>query len=689
MDWKLEDISLVKRRGENIWTKKIIEKAKKLENILSEKDKSRTAGEYLESLREQDCETEELEAVALFLSVNQTAWRGRYHFNDDYRSRILEWLLKQGGKSIVIQAACAVLAGSDDTLVKVVLGEHGTVEGLKQKKDEAVISASDSSSSPMAAFFVLLSVPEYYAQLAKKIDEFLMDRKTVLAHPWHLRLASNFFKYEKRKGKSKLFSAFQALSAQNVTESTAAFKTLSEIYSRTEIIALNLLLFGFQPMDIVTDNICKNFIAAIASLKEEDSFTEFEAEMLSETLSMDFSRKVGGSNSTRKYFANKLIGTINSYHTVFKDTGKWNLLYRAIMGDEVSNISFHNAGFLAFDPLEQENSTKWNLLNSHHKKQLLEYRCRSLHLSDLGEPYPEEWRYSMEIVTRLLKSTRQEESQKTGQPASVDEFLYGMCYTVNAMIQAGFMEIPDEKDRAWLLGNEQKLEYQYMLRYLQKHGKLPEWISCHFEGQSLAYNEFRFIAESSFSETEKGDICLAMLDGVWSLIPCCYHKLMCLLFDQQPELLKTFLNKDEMASLAETLMECPDVMDTERNMLSRYTMSEAEWDRCKKESEAAKQEKRDLEELKKLQDSLKNVIVEIASFDNVDKTWELVHKIRWFNEPFIKPELARIATQSIREQDLPIAKKIQLYSEIAQAAGCDAHLFNELRKIVKERYGNE
>lgn len=664
---------------------KIIEKAKKLENILSGKDGSRTAGEYLESLRGQDCETEELEAIALFLSVKQTAWRGRYHFNDDYRSRILGWLLKQGGQSIVIQAVCAVLAGSDDTLAKVVLGEHGTVEGLRQKKDEAVISASDSSSSPMAAFFVLLSVPEYYAQLAKKIDEFLMDRKTVLAHTWHLRLASYFLKCEKRKGKSKLFSAFQALSAQNVTESTAAFKTLSKIYSRTEIIALNLLLFGFRPMDIVTDNICKNFIAAIAGLKEEDSFTEFEARILSETLSRPFSRKVNGSDSIRKYFASKLTGAMNSYHTVFKDTGKWDLLYRAIMDDEVSNISFHAAGFLAFDPLDQENSTKWNLLDSHHKKQLLEYRCRSLCLSDLNEPYPEEWRDSMETVTRLLKSTMQEESQKTGKLASEDEFLYGMCYTVNAMIQAGFMEIPDEKDRAWLLGDEQKLEYQYMLRYLQKHGKPPKWMLYCFEYQDCLYSAFQFVAGSTFSAAEKGEICVALLDGAWSSIPCSYHELMRSLFVTHPDLVKTFLNEDEMSLLAKTLMECMDIKDSEREALLRYTMSEAEWERRKKESEAAKQEKRDLKELKKLQDSLKNVIMEIVSFDNADKAWELEHEIMWFNEPFIKPELAKIATRSIRELDLPTVKKIRLYAKIAEAAKCDTYLFDELRKILKER----
>ena len=59
--------------------------------------------------------------------------------------------------------------------------------------------------------------------------------------------------------------------------------------------------------------------------------------------------------------------------------------------------------------------------------------------------------------------------------------------------------------------------------------------------------------------------------------------------------------------------------------------------------------------------------------------------IRWFIEPFIKPELARIATQYVREQDITTAEKIQAYAEIANAAKCDIYLFRELKKIMKER----
>lgn len=53
---------------------RIKEKAVAMENILSGMDRTRSAGEYLESFRGQACATEELEAIALVLANKRYIW---------------------------------------------------------------------------------------------------------------------------------------------------------------------------------------------------------------------------------------------------------------------------------------------------------------------------------------------------------------------------------------------------------------------------------------------------------------------------------------------------------------------------------------------------------------------------------------------------------------------------------------
>ncbi len=654
---------------------RIKEKAVALENILSGMDRTRSAGEYLESLRGQACATEELEAIALVLANKRYIWMDQRQFNDDYRTRILDWLLKQGGNSLAIQAACATLAINNTMLKAVVLGEDNTEEALEQKILDVAVKAA-GSGDPAAAFLVWIAASGCYPVLAGQIEDFLSDRENVLCNRWYLHLASHAFSGGTLRP-GKMFSAFCALRAKNVTESTSAFKTLLKIYRRTEIIALNMALLSAGANDIVSDNIKKNFLSAIAGLDKEKTFTEFEAETLREILDRPFYRKINGSNNTQKFFENEIQRFENTYHTVFENTHEWKLLYHAVP----NTISFEKAGFLAFDPLEPENILKWEELKPSHKIRLLEYRCGSLCLSDLNIPYPEQWKRSMKTANRLLDKIRRADGEKFREAWQV-AWEYRRGNIVNALIQSGLMEIPGGDGRFWLpSGNYQKTEFQYLLRYREKHGRTPKWASQYISSMDNAYKAFTFVRESPFSSGEKKDICMALLDAAWNSTPCFYWRLVHGLFDAHPDFLKMFLDGGEITALAETLMGCPGLSDSAHETLSRYTMSEAEWKRRKEKAEKAQQEQKDLEKLERLQESTRKTVMKIIQDAHIKNNFT----IRWFIEPFIKPELARIATQYVREQDITTAEKIQAYAEIANAAKCDIYLFRELKKIMKER----
>ena len=650
----------------------VTRKAKALEDILSGEDRDRTAGEYLESLRGEECGIEELEAIALMLTTFKLQWRNQYHFNDDYRTRILSWLSGQAGRSPIVRAACATLAGNVGILAQAAFGECCTVDSLKKKIAEAAAEAA-RMQNPMAAFLTWVAAPECYTQLANRIEEFLADREKTITSHWYLQLSTRIFRMKAQKC-GKMFLAFHSLSTKNVTESTSAFKSLSQIYGRMEIMTLNLMLLGINTEDIITDNVKKNILSAVARLGEGDTFTELDAEILHSILQSKFSRKIQGSYDTQKFFKELIRKNKYSYHIVFQDVRKWSFLYYAVK----SCVSFLYAGFLAFDPLDEENFTKWKALTLQHKRQLLEYECKSLYLHDLNEPYPEKWKQSMETVNYLLGDMGQAQPGKFQEAWQV-AWDNNMENTVNALIQAGFMDIPKNDINRLFAKDTQKITYQYMLRYQEKNRELPRWITDQISYRAKAYDVFQFIGQADFPDEEKSCICKALLDAVWKSIPYQYHDVILWLFDTQPGLMGTFLSTDEMGALAKTLIGCSCATEPQQEILSKYTMDKAEWEQRRKEAEKRKQEQKELEELEELQDSVRRTVMDIISHG----IWMKATDILRFQDRFFKPELARIATQGIKEMDVSIFEKIQAYAGIARAANCGTYLFNELNEIVK------
>ncbi len=651
----------------------VTRKAKTLEAILFGEITDRTAGEYLESLRGEECGVEELEAIALMLTTFKLKWWNQYHFNDDYRTRILSWLSGQAGRSPIVRAACATLAGNVKILAQAAFGECHTADSLHKEIAEAAAEAA-RMQNPMAAFLTWVAAPECYTQLANRIEEFLADREKTLSSHWYLQLASRIFQMKAQKC-GKMFLAFHSLSTKNVTESTSAFKSLSQAYGRMDIMTLNLMLLGSNTEDIITDNVKKNFLSAIARLGEGDTFTELDAEILYCILQSKFSRKIQGSYDTQKFFKGLIWKNEYSYHIVFQDDRKWSFLYYAVR----NCVSFWYAGFLAFDPLDEENFTKWKTLTLQHKRQLLEYECKSLYLHDLNEPYPEKWKQSMEIVNHLLDNMAKAEYGKFQEAWQV-AWHNNMENTVNALIQAGFMEIPKEGS-FWLSAKDtQKITYQYMLRYREKYKELPRWIIDQINDNTV-YDAFRFIGQEAFPDEEKGCICMTLLDAVWESIPYLYHEVIVWLFDAQPGLMGTFLSTDEMGALAKIFIGCSWITESQQEILSKYTMDEAAWEQRRKEAKKRKQEQEELKKLEELQNSVKKTVMKIINHD----IWMKVNDILRFNDRFFKPELARIATQGIKEKDLSIFEKIQAYAEIAKAANCGTYLFSELKELVKEK----
>lgn len=220
------------------------------------------------------------------------------------------------------------------------------------------------------------------------MEAFLADREAVLANISYIHMASEFFFHAKQQGVGRMCRAFWDLHNMNVTPSSTPYKALSQFYRPCEIIALNLVCAQGRDLGAALDNIMKNFLACIAGRNEGEPFTELEAETFRSVLGRSFSRKANGYESTKEYFCFLTEQFHNDYHTAARDEDSWKRLYRTL-GD---TISFTEAGFLAFDPLDEGNRQRWDILSAQHKKQLLDYRCKDLFRVGLDSPYQEEWR---------------------------------------------------------------------------------------------------------------------------------------------------------------------------------------------------------------------------------------------------------------------------------------------------------
>ncbi len=635
---------------------------------------TKSAGEFMESLRSKNLETEELEALAATLVAYVKLWWYNSNFNDDYRQRILKWFMDKAGTSPVIRAACAKLSWNDDMLTAAAFGVSCDEDALERIQTEA---AADSAAAgdPAKAFIAWVAGVGQYTPIAELIEEFLSDKELVTIHEWYLHLAAYSRAFcTKPSGAKKMFSAFYMLSRKNVTEAVPAFKTLSAVYGKLGTMALNLLFMEETSERAVRDNISKNILNAAAELKEADDFTALEARGVRAVLETQFSRKVDGDVSTTPYFKQRACFGSGTYQPIFKDDRRWKLLYWAVG----SQLTFYNAGYLAFDPLDEGNRAKWDTLAKDHKLQLLDYACSKLYQPNLRISYPDEWRESIKTVVHLLNEIgqAQQEPQDVCQLV-MKHSLYGAA---NALIQAGFMDVPDTKAHFWPAQND-TLMFQYMLKFKDQYGKTPLWFLEKCDNASNAKSTLQRLAELTLPREEKSLIFLGVLDTVWENMAVEYSGIVMWLLSMHPEMLNLVLTKAEVAELASTMLHCQNLSEQEQEILLRYVLGEDAWKQRRHETELKAEEQKKLKALQDFQVDLQDYLKEIMGTDLL----AICRDIRWCKYQFIKPDLARLATQRVRESAKDPVAKLESYVRIAQASDCDTYLYEEMEKMIQKR----
>ena len=666
-------------------TKDITAYSRTLERILLNREYSedgeqyaKSAGEFMETLRSRDLETEELEALAVTLVAYNNLWQSNTRFNDDYRSRILKWFMDKAGASPVMRIACANLSRHDDMLTEAAFGTLCDEAALDRIKAEAAADVA-AAGDPAQTWIAWVAGIELYAPLAGLIEEFLSDKELVIIHEWYLHLAAHSRAFRtKPSGAKKMFSAFYMLSRKNVTEAVPAFKTVSAVFGKLGTMALNLLFIEETSERTVQDNISKNILSAAAKLGETDDFTVLEARGIRSVLENRFSRKVDGDVSTVAYFKQRACIIGEAYCPVFSDDRKWKLLYWAVG----NRLSFFNAGYLAFDPLDEGNRVKWDTLSQQHKLQLLDYACSKLYRYDLNEPYPDAWRESIRTAVRLFNEIGQ--AQKEPQDAYQVVMLNSLHGAINALIQAGLMEVPDTKTRFWP-AQCHTLMFQYMLLSREQFGKTPLWFKEKCDCLLGAQSTLQSLAELSCAAEEKGRILLAVLETVWENMAPEYYRVLMSLFSCHPDMLGLVLTKAELAELASTMLHCQNLSEQEQETLLRYALGEDAWERRRHEMELQTEEQNKLEALQDFQDELANCLTEITGI----AMYSICSGIRGCKHQFVKPDLAKIATQRVRESSKDPLDKLKSYIEIAQAADCDTYLYEEMEKMMQERKGEK
>lgn len=666
-------------------TKDLTAHSRTLERILLNREYSedgekcaKSAGEFMETLRSENLETEELEALAVTLVAYENVWRTNSQFNDDYRSRILKWFMDQAGTSPVIRIACVNLSRHEYMLTGAAFGTPHDENALDQIKSEAAAELT-AAGDPVKALIAWVAGVGQYTPLAELIEEFLSDKELATTHEWYLHLAAYAWAFRtKPSGAKKMFSAFYMLSRKNVTESVSAFKTASTVYGKLGTMALNLLFMEETSERTVRDNISKNILNAVAELKETDDFTALEARGVRSVLETQFSRKVDGDVSTAAYFKQRACFGSGSYQPIFTDDRKWKLLYWAVG----NKLTFYNAGYLAFDPLDEGNRVKWDTLSKEHKLQLLDYACSKLYRYDLNEPYPDAWRESVRTAVRLFNEVGQ--AQKEPQDAYQVVMRNSLYGAINALIQAGLMEAPDTKARFWP-AQCHTLMFQYMLQFREQFGKTPLWFKEKCDCLLGAQSTLQSLAELSCTAEEKGRILLAVLETVWENMAPEYYRVLMSLFSRHPDMLGLVLTKAELAELASTMLHCQNLSEQERETLLRYALGEDAWERRRHEMELQTEEQNKLEALRDFQDELANRLTEIVGI----AMYSICSGIRGCKHQFVKPDLARIATQRIHESSKDPLDKLKNYIEIAQAADCDTYLYEEMEKMIQERKGEK
>lgn len=666
-------------------TKDITAYSRTLERILLNREYSedgeqyaKSAGEFMETLRSRDLETEELEALAVTLVAYNNLWQSNTRFNDDYRSRILKWFMDRAGASPVMRIACANLSRHEDMLTEAAFGTLYDEAALDRIKAEAAADVA-AAGDPAKAWTAWVAGIELYAPLAGLIEEFLSDKELVIFYEWYLHLAAHSWAFRtKPSGAKKMFSAFYMLSRKNVTEAVPAFKTVSAVFGKLGTMALNLLFIEETSERTVQDNISKNILSAAAKLEETDDFTVLEARGIRSVLENRFSRKVDGDVSTVAYFRQRACINGGAYYPIFSDDRKWKLLYWAVG----NRLSFFNAGYLAFDPLDEGNRVKWDTLSQQHKLQLLDYACSKLYRYDLNEPYPDAWRESIRTAVRLFNEIGQ--AQKEPQDAYQVVMLNSLHGAINALIQAGLMEVPDTKTRFWP-AQCHTLMFQYMLLSREQFGKTPLWFKEKCDCLLGAQSTLQSLAELSCTAEEKGRILLAVLETAWENMAPEYYRVLMSLFSRHPDMLGLVLTKAELAELASTMLHCQNLSEQEQETLLRYALGEDAWERRRQEMELQTEEQNKLEALQDFQDELANCLTEIAGI----AMYSICSGIRGCKHQFVKPDLAKIATQRVRESSKDPLDKLKSYIEIAQAADCDTYLYEEMEKMMQERKGEK
>lgn len=675
-------------------TGNLAEKAVVLDQILCGDKQDMTAGEYMETLRTQECTAKEVTDIALVLVSHKNEFLNQTHFNDDYRFRILSWLARQAEGSMAAKAAHTTLVNlviaSDERL-----GREPSCQLAFSLAETAMETAA--SGDTLRAFLTCIAAPDIWDILGSSmhpdapesqrklrglVEDFLTDREAVLANIPYIRMAFEFFFHAKQQGDGRMCRAFLDLYMKNVTTSSTSYKTLSQSYHRPcEIIALNLVCLhstapGPSP---VMDNIMKNFLACIAGRNEGEPFTELEAETFRSVLGRSFSRKANGYERTKEYFCFLTEQFHNDYHTAARDEDSWERLYRTLGG----TISFTEAGFLAFDPLDEGNRQRWDILSAQHKKQLLDYRCKDLFRVGLDSPYQEEWRGLAKIVQKRLTEIPVPANAQAQEPCS-PAYTHRMQYAANTMIQAGLMDVPTGREYFWLLCVHPDMELQYLLQYYGEHGAVPGWTKKLIQNEKTTNETFDWVGGPVFTDMEKQKLCRILLDAAWDSNPCDYRYTALDFFLTHRELVGITFTQAEAASIAGILISCMALSDQDRQALMRYTMPEEEWEHQKQLEDRARMEQQKLEELQEFQEETRERLQTLIEDLTGKSSGFWFSRIKFAN-PAVKPELARIATLCIKEKDIPAASKIRHYAEIAEAAECDTYLFTELKNMIEEK----
>lgn len=664
-------------------TRNLSLQAAELDQILRGEKDYKTAGEYMEGLRRKECTAMEAEDTAFVLAYHKGEFIRQKHFNDDYRPRVLSWLARYADQSSVVKAAHATLANLASA------SKGNTVESLAEAAKQAA-----TCMDPRQAFLACVAAPDIWDTLKSSTDPdieadwkklnhlvetFLSDKEAVIANITYIRMACRFLG-STIQGAGQMLKAFKALATKNVTPSSTPYKALSANYRLPEITALNLACASDMWPGPVLDNIMKNFLSCVAGRGEDEPFTESEAETLQSVLGRNFSRKVAGSKSTWDYFHGLVAKFDGSYHIAALDIEDWERLYYALDGKAI----FQNAGFMAFDPLDAENSRRWEILSAKHKKLLLNYRCAGMFRKSLCKPYQESWKEEARAAERLLASLQTPEGGQ-GQQDSSPACCRDLYSVTNALVQAGVIDIPDCSDHGWTYSVELDMRLSYLLQYHREHGGIPGWVAKLFQGSTEIDNMLTAAENPAFTDDDKQELCGLLSDIEWENNPCGYYHMALDLLLKHQELARIAL-EGGTADIARVLLQCMPLSDCDRQALRRYTMDEEEWERRKKLDEKRRQEEEELENLRECQEIAWKCLEDIVEkVTNSRRIIQLTHSDIRRADPILWPELARVATHGIRERDIPVTQKIKTYAVIAELSECDAYLFEELENIIKER----